>query len=433
MLNIAPATTMKNIFIEGFGVSSATIQPNQLFFALKGKKVDGHSFLKEVKERGASAAIVDKNYHGDDFGLPLLFVDDVLLSLQTLAKQLALNKEIIAITGSVGKTTTKEFLFHLLEKKYSVGKTIGSYNGQIGLPLTILNMEDNKNIWVLEMGISEPNEMDRLLTIIYPKTAIITKITHCHVANFKNGIDDIIEEKIKILKTARLAIIPASLIEKAKTYNNNLISYSLEDEKADFFLKKQKNNQAIIFEKGKKSATFTINIEEIHFWENILSAIAVSRHYGLSYDQIAVNLSTLSLPKMRCEKIQKHNALFINDAYNANPASMQAALNSLLNYKNNKKIAVLGAMKELGSFSDNAHINVVKQALTCADIILLIGEEYLSTQSLWEKDKIIYFDNLNTLAITLANLIQPKNVILLKASRSVGLEKILDLMSTTPV
>jgi len=415
-----------NINIKGFEVSSKKVQKNYVFFALKGKKVDGHDFLKEAKMNGATVAVVSKDYKGENFGLILVFVDDVFLTLKSLGKMCAENKKnIIGITGSVGKTSTKEFLAQILAKKYKIGKTKESYNGQIGLPVSILNMQGNEDLWILEMGISEPNEMDQLLDVVTLDVAVITKIIMCHVANFKGGMKDIIEEKLKILRDVKKAIVHMDLQKEVKNFKKEIVYYSMNDSRADFFLKVE-DNYGVIFEKGKKIIKLPINIREKHFWENILAAIATARFFGFSYEEIKTE--NLLLPKMRCEKIEKKDVIFINDTYNANPTSMKAALDDLATYKQ-KKIAVLGPMKELGQFAKQEHTKVLKHALSVADQILVVGDEYKVDENFQKKEKVFFFENLETLTKELEKILTPNSVVLLKGSRSVGVEKIFELLN----
>jgi UDP-N-acetylmuramoyl-tripeptide--D-alanyl-D-alanine ligase len=186
--------------IKGVEVDSRKVEAGQLFFALKGKKVDGHDHIAEAAAKGASAAIVSQEYRGESFGLSLIAVPDVLLTLQNLAKEAFLEKKwrVVAVTGSVGKTTTKEFLATLLEAKFRVIKTPGSANSQIGLPMSILNMEKEGELFVMEAGMSAPKELEKLVQIAPPEIALITRIGLAHAAYFVDGLEGIARAKAEI-------------------------------------------------------------------------------------------------------------------------------------------------------------------------------------------------------------------------------------------
>src|ERR1700722_5387741 len=167
-----------NKIIREAEIDSRKVQEGQLFFALKGKKFDGHLFLKDVAGRGAAAAVVSSDYKGESYGLPLLKVECPTAALQKLAKREREERKIrvIAVTGSVGKTTTKEFLADLLKVKFRTAKTPGNSNSQVGIPLSILNSHGDEELFVMEMGMSEPNEIERLVEIAPPYLALITRV-----------------------------------------------------------------------------------------------------------------------------------------------------------------------------------------------------------------------------------------------------------------
>lgn len=228
--------------IKGYAIDSRLVQPGDLFFALSGNKVDGCSFLKEVAEKKALAALVPRSYEGDNFGLITIKVDDVKSSLQKLA-QIAFSKrkeKVIAVTGSVGKTTTKEFIAHLLSAQFRVYKTFGSFNSQVTFPLSLLNIEGEFDFLVLEMGMSEPGEISRLVKIAPPDIALITKIAYAHAQFFDNGLHGIAAAKAEILGSpkTKLAIMSAQAAhyqEIRDAIKCRKVTYSL-NEKADYFL-----------------------------------------------------------------------------------------------------------------------------------------------------------------------------------------------------
>src|SRR5579872_6063420 len=310
---------------------SSKVQKGDLFFALKGKKVDAHKFLKEVAERGAAAAVVSQEYQGESYGLTLIRVPDVLDGLQHLAKTVLEERgtRVVAVTGSVGKTTTKEFLAHLLSAKFRVAKSPGNANSQVGVPCSIMNSDGDEELLVLEMGISEPGEMHKLIAIAPPEVTLITKIALAHVGFFENGIEGIAAEKCAIMSHPRTQM--GILHSHARGFEAALKSSSCEklffgrDEEADYRLFPS-SNKLIIEEKGTKSPAFTLPFNAAHLEENFIGAAAVARHLGLSWEQIFNAALTLQLFPMRFERIERDGVVFINDTYNSNPESLRAAL-----------------------------------------------------------------------------------------------------------
>jgi UDP-N-acetylmuramyl pentapeptide synthase len=197
--------------VHGFKQDSREVVPGDLFFALKGERVDGHAYLEEVAAKGAVGAIVDEEYKGKEFGLVLVRVKSVISSLHELAKAIQATRRarVIGVTGSVGKTTTKEFIATLLEAKYRVGKTPGNANSQVGVPLSILNSAGDEDVFVMEMGMSLPHEIEKLIDIAPPEVAIITKIALAHAAFFPDGLEGIAAAKMEILShpSTRLGIL----------------------------------------------------------------------------------------------------------------------------------------------------------------------------------------------------------------------------------
>lgn len=194
--------------VLGFRQDSRDVQPGELFFAMKGEKVDGHEYLEQIASQGAIGAFVSKEYRGPNYGLQLVAVDNVLDSLQSLAKIVHAQRSarVVGVTGSVGKTTTKEFIATLLEGKFRVGKTPGNANSQVSVPLSILNATGDEEVFVVEMGMSNPREIHRLVSIAPPEVAIITKIALAHAVFFTDGLEGIAAAKAEILSIPQRAL-----------------------------------------------------------------------------------------------------------------------------------------------------------------------------------------------------------------------------------
>jgi UDP-N-acetylmuramoyl-tripeptide--D-alanyl-D-alanine ligase len=423
-----------DVLITGYQIDSRLIGPGELFFCLNGKKADGHDYLEEIAKKGAVAAVVSKNYRGPDFGLTLLGVEDVVASLQELARYfIQENKPIIVgITGSLGKTTTKEFLSTLLEGKFRVGKTWMNYNTKLTFPITLLNRRGDEEVMVVEMGVSELGDMERLIQIAAPDIAIFTKLGMPHVGLFPRGILDIAHEKGKIFShpNTKKAIFHSSLTqypEALQSIHGQRISFSMEDRSADYFLSPEFD----LDERGVRAFHFDPLYKQPHMLHNFLAAVCAARQLGMAWSEIEVQVPKLRSAKMRFEIFENGGITFINDAYNASPESMKAALAHLpVPKEGGKRIAVLGMMVDMGPTSDEVHREVGSFAQKHVDHLLVIGqkatpifEAFKESQKPTEQ----YFDHAS-IASRLKELMRPGDVVFVKASRTVALEKVFELL-----
>ena len=426
-----------NRLIRSFQHDSRQVQEGDLFFAIKGEKVDGHDYLEQVAAQGALAAIVSNGYRGDHYGLVLLRVDDVMIALHRLASQVFQMKKrrVVGITGSVGKTTTKEFMATLLEGKFSVEKTPGNSNSQVTLPLNILNSKGEAEIFVMEMGMSIPGEMERLVAIAPPEIAVVTKVALSHVAFFPEGLEGVAAAKAKILSLpeTRWGIINAQAMDFEVIRNGGTcpkISYGLQDEfpDADVVLKKM-GSQFQICGKVGESPLFSLPFKATHLWENFLAAAVACRKMGIQWDPIIAQAQLLQVYRNRFEKIEKGGITFLNDSYNANPTSMKAALCNMPHPEaRGKTIAVLGSMKELGKFCESSHRQVGEIARDQVDHLICLGEECKPIVDYFNEQKkpVEWATSLSDVCNRLSVLASPGDVVLLKGSNSHQLWKILE-------
>lgn len=420
--------------ILGYFIDSRETVSQGLFFALPGNRHDGHHFLSEVAQKGAVAAVVSKAYSGPDFGLTLLPVDDVQAALQGLGKSLLEERKlkVAAITGSLGKTTTKDFIWTILSKKFQSAKSPLNRNTQATLPLTLLNLEGNEELLVLEMGMTQKGQIERLSSLAPPDIVLITNVAHVHSEFFPDGLEGIAQAKMEIFSQpkTKIGLIPYDLLRYEKWLQRSSFpkkTFSFEEKKADFFLQREKG-KFIVIEKEETSPSFSLPFEERHFIYNALAAIAFARLWGMSYEEIIPSLSELKTPKMRFEKLEKNGILFINDAYNAAPLSMRMALSHLPQPKaGGKRIAVLGEMRELGSISDDSHREIGRYALGFVDLLFCLGERcaWMCKEFQEGGKKAELFLTHEALAQKLKEEIQMNDVVLLKGSRVMEMEKIL--------
>lgn len=416
-------------------VDTRLLQPGDLFFALPGSQTDGHFFLNQAASQGAAGFIVDLEYKGDVYGVPCIRVPNVLKALQHLAKQtLAKAKpQVVAVTGSVGKTTTKEFLAALLQSKFNVMYSPGNSNSQIGLPLAILNnSNETPEIALLEMGLSEKGQISELVKIAPPDIAIITTTALVHAQNF-DSLEAIGEAKAEIFShpKTRLGILDHEIPnfqQICKASPCFKVSFSTKFSAADYYLEEDSNRLRI---KGQRFSTVEISdlkVQGKHNRHNFLAAAIAARHLGMTWEEIDGAASNLVLPKMRLEIVEKSGILFINDSYNASEKSVKAALESLSDIKKNgKKVAVLGEMLELGKFSDGCHRSVGEHSLNFVDAVVCYGEKTKPIQEVWQDagKPVLFAKDFEDLIDVLKSFLKKGDTVLLKGSRSNGLWNVL--------
>lgn len=420
----------------GFKQNSSDVLPGDLFFALQGEKVDGHSYLEEIASKGAVGAVVSKKYRGETFGLALIYVEDVRESLHHLAKTVHATRQtrVVGVTGSVGKTTTKEFIATLLEGKYSVHKTPGNANSQVGVPLTILNSSGKEEVFVLEMGMSSPQEIKKLVVIAPPEVSIVTKVALAHAAFFPDGLEGIAAAKAEIFShpSTKVGIYNHQVAQFRASQTGSCLkmTYSLQSEAEDCdFVLCREGGLCFIQEGKDKTTRFSLPFSASHLCEDFMGAAAVARVMGMQWTEILPQIDKLTAFKRRFEKVERDGIVFINDSYNASAVSMKAALTNLPQPQaGRKRIAVLGAMKELGAHTEQSHIEVALTALENVDYLLCFGEECLSMVDIFKKGNkpVEYFDQFDALKLRVYTLAEQGDVVLLKGSNSKKLWLILE-------
>ena len=414
--------------VTSFVFDSRLVTKGALFFALKGEKSDGHSFLKEVAAKGAVSAVVDQGYRGETFGLVLLRAPHVREALQMMARKIQEKRKcrVVAVTGSVGKTTTKEFLATLLSSKWSVMKTPGNANSQASLPLVLLNQQEETEILVAEMGISQPGEMQCLVNIIPPEVAVVTNIGHAHVGFFADGKEGIAREKAQIFAhpSTRLALIHAGALHYAAMRGGTCEKKTFGLKDADFVLCQEVEGWRI-----NEGPLFTLPFAETHLCEDFLAAAVAANAMGMTWEEVAQAAATVKTAPLRFEKIEHKGMLIINDSYNASFESMQAALMHLPRPRmGGKTIFVFGEMPQLGTFSEEAHQTLAKLAMTKVEHALLFGKTSVPMLDVFSKGSkpAEYFSDLSKLQQTLLDLARPGDVILIKGANINKMWQILD-------
>lgn len=427
-----------NRYFSRVSVDSRLVKKNDIFFALKGARADGHHFLEQAASNGAALAVVDYHYKGFNFGLSLIKVADPLESLQKLSKALLDQRKvrIVGVTGSVGKTTTKDFITTLLKTKYRVSSSPGNHNSQIGLPLAIINhTQGDEEILVLEMGMSQAGDLAKLVQIAPPNIAVVTMVALTHAGNF-SSMKEIARAKAEIFSHPKTSL--GILLRDLDDFESMVqigacpkATFSMKID-ADFTLKESGDFLHINF-LGEHAATYPrLPVPGRHNLQNFLAAVAVARNLNVEWAEIHFAISSIVLPERRLQQVEREGVLFINDSYNASAVSVKAAFNSLPKPPaGGKTIAVIGQMLDLGQFSELCHREIAEEALNCIDSMICLGDGCKPITEVWSSAKrpITWFSSLEEVIAELKHQMKPGDVVLLKGSSANGLWRILDALS----
>ncbi|WP_348920869.1 UDP-N-acetylmuramoyl-tripeptide--D-alanyl-D-alanine ligase [Enterococcus rotai] len=423
--------------LTGIEFDSRLIGSGNLFVPLKGEN-DGHSFIKSAMDKGAHAAFWSRT-EAAPAQLPILHVADTLKAMQDLAVYYLkkMQPTVIAITGSNGKTTTKDMTEAVLAKQFKTYKTQGNYNNDIGLPYTILHMPDETEKLILEMGMDHANEIDFLSQLAQPDVAAITMIGEAHIENLgsRAGIAKAKMEITSGLAENGLLIIPADeplLVSLTKEQPQTIKTFGLgaADCQAQII---EAQKEYTSFKVNGSKTLFTIPVPGKYNVGNALIAITIGQWFDLSEEKIQAGLSEFKLTKNRTEWLKSSKGIeILSDVYNANPTAMKLVLDSFSQMPTQgKRVAVLGDMLELGPDSALMHASV-SEHLNPAEVteVILYGTEiqalYNEIKKKYQEDKIHYFDKEEKEKVinTLKSLLEPEDMVVLKASNGMGLNEV---------
>ena len=427
-------TTIANLhslFLECSSVSTDTrkIKKNSLFVALKGDNFDANTFAKEALEKGAKYVVIDNPTYLIDNRT--LLVKDSLVALQELAKhhRTFLGLPIIALTGSNGKTTTKELIHAVLSKKYNTLATIGNLNNHIGVPLTLLRFTKETEIGIVEMGANHQKEIEFLCQIAQPDYGYITNFGKAHLEGF-GGVEGVIKGKSEMYDYLRgnnkmVFVNVDDSIQKEKSTNIKRFSFSLNDSTADVKISTIEANPMvkIIF----NNQTIQSHLIGIYNANNINAAITIGNYFKVSDELIKEAIENYIPENNRSQLIQKNGNEMILDAYNANPSSMAAAIANFIQLEKKNKIAILGDMFELGEESHNEHEKIVDLLINETSITTyFIGKDFYANQT--SNTHLKFFENFENFAAFLKTNLPNNNLLLIKGSRGMALERTLKFL-----
>lgn len=425
-----------DVLVRGVTIDSRKIDEGQLFVPFKGERTDGHQYVEDAIKRGASAAFWQKDVPNPPEGLPLIFVEDSLEAIQSLAKSYLkeLDVKVVGITGSNGKTSTKDMTTSLLSIKYKVQKTEGNYNNHLGLPLTVLGLEEDTDIAVLEMGMSGKGEIDFLTRLAEPDIVVITNIGESHLLDLGSR-EGIAEAKLEILnglkENGRFVYLGDEplLTEAVENRELDKKTFGMSTFNYLYPTKITAREQGSSFFINKSEETFELPVLGNHNILNALASMLVAEYFGISFSEMNKGFQNLKLTNMRMELlIGKSDVKIINDAYNASPTSMLAAISVLKNLPGFKqKIMVLGDMLELGEKEEEYHVEIGKQ-LEGIDVVYTYGKLGASiakgAQTVLPNANIHAFLDKEELIASLLPTINEETIVLVKASRGMKLEEV---------
>ena len=440
ILNIADGELIigdKNLICENFSKDTREINVNDVYVGIKGEKFDGSKFWKDALDKGASCVIVEniivteeeRNKYSNK---TIIKVDDTLEALYKIArfKRDLYNIPVIAITGSVGKTSTKDIVANVVSKKYNTLKTIGNNNNNIGLPFTILKLKEHEAA-VIEMGMNHFGEIRLLASIAKPNICIITNIGTSHIGNLGSR-ENILKAKLEILEESKDVKVILNndndLLHKWYIENNqnwNIKTYGIEN-KSDFNAENIKlytdGSEFTCIISGKEQK-IKVPVGGEHFVLNSLCAITVGELLKIDINDIKDGIQEFELTKKRMDIKELPNGIkVINDAYNASFESMQATLRYLTEFKENRKIAILGDMFELGEYAKELHEKVGKEVVkNKIDILICNGDNAKNIALQAKKEKmnpknIYYVESKQDILRIVKDIAQKGDIILLKAS-----------------
>ena len=424
--------------ITGVTKDSRTAAAGEMFIALKGERFDAHDFVAQAAQAGAAAAMVERKVDAD---IPQLIVKDVRLALGDMAREHCKKSGAVkvAVTGSTGKTTTRDIVASVLAAHYkNVLKTQGNYNNDIGLPFTVLGLEDSHDAAVIEMGMNHFGEIEYLTNIVHPDIAVITNVGTAHIENLGSR-EGILKAKCEIfdgMKKDGLKILNGDNDMLATVKAENTYFFSVKENGGDIYA-------SDIQSRGLKGISCTINaavngqkvsfhadipLPGLHMVSNALAAAAVGLNCGLSCDEVARGIADFTPTSGRMDIIEANGLTVIDGAYNANPDSMAASL-AVLKQAEGFKCAILGDMLELGGHSDKMHEQVAART-DGIDLVIAVGEH---SKRIYENTpaKALWFENTDALLSELSQkaLIPEGASVLVKASHSMGFKKIVEKLT----
>lgn len=438
-------TSFQEVSIEGVSIDSRKITPGNLFIPFKGEHSDGHRFVEDALKKGAAAALWQKDVPNPPADLPILVVEDTLLALQELARSYRneLDVKVVGITGSNGKTTVKDMTANLLALEYKVQKTEGNYNNHIGMPLTILSLDEDTDIAVLEMGMSGRGEIEFLSRLARPDVVAITNIGESHLQDLGSR-EAIAQAKLEIIEGLNENGGLIIYFGDEMLLREGLSGYQGRADIKTFGRVSTNDLYPVELETNQNGSTFKINGVETEFALpvlgahnvlNALSAMLAAQYFQIPFQKMNDGFSSLRLTNMRMELVEgKNGEKIINDAYNASPTSMKAAIDLVSNLPDyDRKILVLGDMLELGEKEKEFHVEMGKyidpEKIDYVFTFGRLGAEIASgAKKIFSAERVFSYTEKPSLIEELEKYTNDETLVLVKASRGMKLEEVVNAL-----
>lgn len=414
--------------LSGITTDTRSMPAGACFVALRGERFDAHDFLADAVRAGAGALVVADATRAASLGVPVFEVPDTLVALGALGRyrRLAWRQPVIAVGGSNGKTSTKELLRAILGSRFRVHATTGNINNRVGVPLTLLAIPDEAELAVIECGTNEPGEIALLREIVRPDVVVVTTIQEEHLEGL-GSLAGVMAEEMALCDDVAIAVVPgdeAGVVLEATRRAARVCAASLGAHEL------HADGRGWIEHDGVR---VEIPLRGRHNLRNAALALAVAQEFGISAADAARGLAAMSMPPMRSSVQALGSALLLNDAYNANPGSVRAALALLRDVGGGRqRVAVLGTMRELGAHAARAHREIAEEALAEGhDLVCGIGEFAAALEAAAAGDaRVLTAADVDDLWPRLAPRLAGNAAILLKASRGVRLERLVPLLTT---
>jgi UDP-N-acetylmuramoyl-tripeptide--D-alanyl-D-alanine ligase len=430
--------------ITGWSVDSRTVAPGDLFFALRGPNHDGNAYVAAALQKGALAAVIDEqDYLRENDTRPLLIVPNSLVALQKIAAW-ARNEwsgDVVAVTGSAGKTSTKDVIAEMLSVKMVAGKTIGNFNNHVGVPLSILRLPAAARVAVLEIGMNHAGEIRELSAIARPRIGVVTNVGHAHMEAFDSieGVAAAKRELIEALPIDGVAVLNADdplVIKFRDVHPGRTITFGL-NEGADIRAEQvELTTEGVRFQVN--GVRFESQLMGRHSILNLLAGIAVASLFEIRPEQLREVVRGLSAGSMRGQRFIHNDILILNDCYNSNPDAARAMIDVLRETPAKRRIAVLGEMLELGHWAESLHRDVGRYVANCGiDVLVgirgaarhLVDAAQEAGQAV---DAAFFFPDATAAGDRLRQIARPGDVILFKGSRGTHVEQALERFIARP-
>lgn len=427
-----------NIEITNFSIDSRNVNENSIFVPLKGENSDGHQYIKNAFENGAIATLTNEKIEKTD-GKVIIKVEDTLKAIQDIAKNFRIEHmeiPLVAITGSVGKTITKDMTYAVLSKKYKTLKTKGNFNNNIGMPISLANY-NNEEIIVLEMGMNSLGEISFLSNIAKPNVSAIINIGHSHIEHLKTR-ENILKAKLEILEGMNedgvlLLNMDNDMLQNVKNIKQNIITFGIKNNADIVAYNINVKNECTTFciKENNIEYLVEINLSGEQFVYNALVAWTIGKIYNVMPKERIEALKQCDFTKMRLNIENVNDITIIDDCYNAGPESMKVALQILSRQNSKRKVAILGDMLELGTYSKDLHKEVGKIVANLKiDKLLVNGRfsKYIiegAVNNGMPMENIIFFEKIEDLIKKVNTYIKKEDAVLIKASRAMQFERII--------